>query len=93
VLEHLILYRDGRERHGPTQPLRCGVRRSRRQARPYKTPEGSSLFGDLDNQEWGLFIEALVEGVHRGLAEGHWKQAAAAAGKPIGLGVSCPHFH
>lgn len=39
-----------------------------------------------------MFIAALEEGVQRGLAEGHWKQAASAAGKPTGLGVSCPHL-
>ena len=37
-------------------------------------------------------MAALEEGVRRGLAEGHWKQAANAAGKPIALGVSCPHL-
>lgn len=84
--------RGDRDRHGPTQPLRCGSRRGRRHARPYKTPEGSSLFGGLNDQEWAIFVSALEEGVQRGLAEGHWKQAAAAAGKPTGLGVSCPHF-
>ena len=39
-----------------------------------------------------MFVAALEEGVRRGLAGGHWKQAANAAGKPVGLGVSCPHL-
>ena len=84
--------RDGRERHGPTQALRCAGRPGRRQARPYKTLEGSSLFGGLDTQQWSAFVSALNEGVRTNLAEGSWKQAAAAAGKPAGLGVSCPHL-
>ena len=72
--------------------LRCAGRRGRRQARPYKTPEGLSLFGGLDTQQWSAFVAALNEGVRTNLAEGRWKQAAAAAGKPAGLGVSCPHL-
>ncbi len=87
--------RDGRERHGPTPALRCGGRRGRRgrrQARPYKTPEGSSLFGGLDAQQWSAFVAALEEGVCANLAQGCWKQAAAAAGKPAAFGVSCPHL-
>ena len=84
--------RDGRERHGPTPALRCDSRRGSRQAPSYKTPEGSSLFGGLDAQQWSAFIAALEEGVHASLAQGRWKQAAAAAGKPAPLGVSCPHL-
>lgn len=84
--------RDG-SKHRPAQARKArrraaGVRR----AQPFRTTEGGSLFGDLDETEWRAFMEALEAGLQQALQEGRWKQSAATGKVGGGLGVSCPRF-
>ncbi len=70
---------------------RAGHRAQPHRAAPLKTAGGCSLFGGLDEEQWGVFMEVLEDGLAQTLAEGHWKQAAA-SGKAGASGVSCPRF-
>ena len=60
-------------------------------AAPYRTPEGGSLFGGLDEADWADFMGTLEEGLAAALSEGRWKQAPADV-HPGARGMSCPRF-